>query len=368
MKFLWLTTTIGNPHHLFSRTGSWDIFDLNEKKDYNYAFCDPLCTKAKLIILGLLYAVEKWSGPLTIYCESDFVVDAWAALTDAQHVPLGVAYGELWTKIKDKLGGRQHLHVVNFKRAAFEVKFRNHLRNQGSDRCNNQIRQVMPVATSLVAAWRAHVDNQRAWLTKLSLLLQEQKPVHEDNTGDVDVAVDLNCDLESNIQQRYPKWDWFQPESMYDWMMPHNLEKPESWVYSDSMFAQTANFWQSLKWRCHPSAQTSVAEIAFLFWCRHRVVPPDTACADEASFATFMRWIRFWIVTFSEENLLRPVSTSYWPRKMLRLNQAFGYGLIQGARPFASRDELSKLVSFCESLPCQGSKARHWDVGLSILP
>lgn len=146
------------------------------------------------------------------------------------------------------------------------------------------------------------------------------------------------------------------------------LIKADSWKFGARWWDETLRFWTNLKWRIHPSAQTSIVEIAFLFWMRVRAMPPDVDGAEEASFGSISKWIRMWVKSNKSPDVLIPSVVTFLPRKGLRLNQAFGFGTFDGGRPFASKAEMVALTNLIASLPNRGAKAKDWDCGVSVLP
>lgn len=173
---------------------------------------------------------------------------------------------------------------------------------------------------------------------------------------------------EVHFIQKYPKWDWHIARASYDWQSNCQHPCPSFWAYGDQWWRKTVFFWNQLQWRIHPEAQTSVAELAFLFWIKTRTMPPDTETRETASFSTIMRWVRYWVrINMSPQRII-PAEVVFYPRKCLRLNQPFAWGLFQGGRPFLERHEMILLSRFVFGLPNHGSNAVDWDCGVSCLP
>ena len=66
----------------------------------------------------------------------------------------------------------------------------------------------------------------------------------------------------------FPKWDWHYAEIICDWIMQNAPCRPRDWGYSNAMWNETLNFFQSLKWRRAEDTFVSVYELGIYFWLK----------------------------------------------------------------------------------------------------
>eukprot|EP00438_Fugacium_kawagutii_P034542 Skav233206 [mRNA] locus=scaffold1872:40493:42058:- [translate_table: standard] len=365
---VWVSAGLGNPDHFFSRTAGWDVYNLLTGEDAQHSWCDPFANKLQISLLAMVYAARRWRGPLVFLVECKSTLRLWDATIARGTVPPGTEFSEILEELM-QLARNQPLKVELRPRADFSLELKREPRNNGNDRCFDAIKQAMPLSTATLNSWRHHITIHRAWLCRLSVLLQEQKPSEEQNSNNnIEIEVDANQDLHEEFTERFPRWDWHFRSEDYPWTLSQPLTIPDNWQWGPTMWDTSSRFWQQLRWRINPGAATSIAELAFIFWCRCRVMPPDVQGQTEATYSTLMRWIRMFVAQFAQPGLLIPQECTFFPRKMLRMNQAFGYGLLEGARPHLSQCELTQLAKFVGSLPGHGAKARDWDMGVSLLP
>eukprot|EP00438_Fugacium_kawagutii_P018531 Skav213257 [mRNA] locus=scaffold1311:167701:170460:+ [translate_table: standard] len=364
---IWLTTGISNPQHVFSRTIGWDLYNLSTGDHVQHAWCDPFGNRTKAAIYGFLQAALQWNGRLRVCTDSKLVVDVWNSFIRDGRIPPGVAFQNIWSELQEQRAQRD-IQVVLCRASQLPWDIVRDLSAKGRDRCGDALKTHQPVAHAQLNAWRMHVDLQRAWLCRLSTLLSEQKPCEETNEPNPELATDLNEHILNNYEERFPRWDWHLSAADFPWQMQTVLECPDDWLFSQDIWRCSKKFWADLRWRVAPDARTSIAEIAILFWVRTRTMPPNVDDAACASFNTLMKWIRWWCFAYKTPKTLFPMECDFWPRRMLRMNQAFGYGSFEGARPFVEASELRLLADFVLSLPGHGQRAKDWDVGVSCLP
>eukprot|EP00438_Fugacium_kawagutii_P022745 Skav214759 [mRNA] locus=scaffold1230:91595:92233:- [translate_table: standard] len=204
---------------------------------------------------ALKFSAKRWGGNITFFTEFKFLVETWRQIREAGSIPAQTMCRQYWTEIL--ASNARDIKLVLVRDAPFSRDVLRRLRTEGNDRCFQAIQAKQPIAASTLASWRMHINLQREWLCRLSVLLQEQKP-DEPAGGDNERAVELNPDLATSYRQRFPRWDWFQSQSEYQWKIATDLAKPSWWKHGDAMWKVSADFWQGLQWRCGPSATTSI--------------------------------------------------------------------------------------------------------------
>ena len=179
----------------------------------------------------------------------------------------------------------------------------------------------MPVPPALVKSWMQHTAIQQSWLCRLSKLLQyvNQDDNRQHGLANADHVVD-NVDARDEIDyiNRFPKWDWHHAEILYDWNMENAPCRPRDWGYSDAMWIETLNFFQTLKWRRAEDTFVSVYELGIYFWLRVKSPPPEVIKGFSGRFINVVNWIRHFMRVVKKQKIqLFPILPLFWPENVV---------------------------------------------------
>ena len=143
--------------------------------------------------------------------------------------------------------------------------------------------------------------------------------VNADHVVDnVDARVDID------YVNRFPKWDWHYAEIICDWIMQNAPCRPRDWGYSNAMWNETLNFFQSLKWRRAEDTFVSVYELGIYFWLKVKSPPSEVIKGFSGRLSTWSigsdiscvlsrdRRLSFFQIRpfFEPENVVGPVYSS----------------------------------------------------------
>lgn len=182
------------------------------------------------------------------------------------------------------------------------------------------------------------VLHRQQWLTGLCKLVGNTLPPKEPESDDEPVET-------VGPESRFPLLPWNAEATHYDWVVPVAFtEIPcRGWNSSPSDWLQFISFLQGLRWMVDETARISYAELAILFLCQGFRID---ACQDEFyTFKSLICCIKKWFGLLPRRGLLplHPgthdrIDHNAWGKTMPS-------GIVAGARPWRSNDDLTCLTS-----------------------
>eukprot|EP00438_Fugacium_kawagutii_P009845 Skav209412 [mRNA] locus=scaffold1411:28144:29943:+ [translate_table: standard] len=357
-----------NTDHFYTKTLGFAACDEHGDKIFSHGFVDPFGNCFKAALLAFWNLCRSVDGNAVIYTSNRALVRIWCKMVEIVDIPFNIAFRDIWSHLlsiaKNEQQCRVQLQFLPMKCNAPSLRVVNELAMQAA-------MGASPVPAAMVRSWRQHVIFQRAWLCRLSKLVQtckysEEAVQHGQEVEEAEEAADEPFDF----RNRFVRWDWDLPQSSFSWR-PTVIQRatPRGWQFSEHWWSVTVAFLQQLQWRVGEGSSCcfSVFELGFLFWHRLRQVPPATSEDVNGTFMVHVNWIRMVLRTCTLGDFLPP-NVLYKPKQKSWLSQTFPKGTLQGARAFMTEIEMRHLASFISSLSNGGKTAKDWTVPLVSLP
>lgn len=360
-----------NSDHFFSKTLGFAAGQEDGQILFAHGFVDPFGSQFKAALLSLWNLVRSYNGQCEVYTSCKALVRVWDRLSHQNTIPINFAFHDIWDHLFSlvRFGDFCRMRLLYLPVRAVSL-LANNVKNV-MDAATTAARQACPISCQVLRSWRSHVNIQRAWLCKLSKLVQEAK--YENGVPQeepLEVCPDQQCTQNQSWRNRFVRWDWDLPRDVFQWSPQGvQLHKPPKWQFSDCWWNDTLNFFFNLQWRCGEATTccTSVFELAFVFWVRLKRVPPATGDTPTGTFLIMVNWLRQFFRTVRHDAILPP-DARFRAKQKSWLSQTYPKGTIQGGRIFLTSSEMHLFAKFVASLPNNGRTAADWAISLESLP
>eukprot|EP00438_Fugacium_kawagutii_P027849 Skav201822 [mRNA] locus=scaffold1071:375456:377057:+ [translate_table: standard] len=354
-----------NCDHFFSRTLGFAACDEDGQQIFSHGFIDPFGSSFKAALLALWNLCCRFPGKATIFTSNKALVNVWDQLSGNDNVPSNIAFHDIWDHLLFKAKDSGFRVKVIFRRSGRGTL---DMVRRTMDFANKAATEAAPVSGTVVRSWRWHVNVQRVWLCKLSKLAQACK--HDAQPQQQDEADEVENEAELSFQNRFVKWDWNLPQSVFNWTpIQQQIPVPGSWPHDAAWWHNTVNFFQQIHWRTGELAACcfSVFELAFLFWIRTRLIPPATNEESNGTFMLLVNWLRCFLRTI-DLSLILPGNAQFRAKQKSWCSQTFPKGTLMGVRAYLTSTEMHKFAHFVSSLSNNGKSIADWTISIVNLP
>ena len=374
VSIVWTDGSAINPAMTFARTLGSSVIGANGEVLFSTGWKDCWGCSFKAELIAIQAAIKMTTNRLTICTDCKSIVNSFNCIQQGSSIPDNIAYKSIWDEIFE-MGGRDRItlrwikaHQIDHKQ--WQSATIDQIRNFQAD--NEAKRQAMlhsPVPSNYRNSIVTHLHFRRHWLTKLTLLLSENKIEVSQEDEQVQEPIQLTEDADE-VTNRFPKWDWGLQQGVYQWKMSQqHFPPPRSWKFSDELWRCTLNFFQSLQWRTDPQATLSIYEVAFVFFQQCRCCPPEINQNTAGNFLVLPGWLRHCLREYKKLGIcVEPPGCEFQPRRATFSGARFPYGRWVGGRIFVSGQCLRALANFILHLPNQGRAAQDWAQCLSRIP
>lgn len=214
--------------------------------------------------------------------------------------------------------------------------------NQCADRCARRIAlDNAPIDPKMFTRLHEQVFQHQVHLAKLNKEIGEMCPVRtpfmtkeecEGTQPDFFVA-------------RFPNWNWDPKLSEFPWVPTMCSYKPaKRCTLPEADFQTIVQFLGTLRWRVASDVGTGFVELLFLFLRRgykFQCFAEENTCFN-AALKPFKKAL-VWVLSDAQQQL---IPGNYYATEAYKCGRALPKGILKGARPYITKEELQKLLKF----------------------